>query len=153
MFFDFAALGPFASGLSSCERSPDEFIRQHKLRVMNEIDRQPYRLRLALFIEPDLQQHFAVFVAFQEAPKAAAAVNKLLQLHLGFEPRPVLEIGRPDQNAVDAWRGDLEKIAAIHRVVSVEQRRQAPADGGAVVDVDRAASLVRHDLDRSPVAP
>ena len=153
MFFDFAALGPFAGGLSLCERSPDKLVRQHELRIMNEIDRQPDRLRLALFIEPDLQQHFAVLVAFQYAAKAAAAVDKLLQLHFRFEPCPVLEIRRPDQNAVDPGRRHFEKIAALDRIVSVEQRRKTAADAGAVVDVDRTASLVRHDLDRAPVAP
>ncbi len=153
MFFDFAALGPFAGGLSFCERSPDQFFGQDELRVMNEIDWQPDRLRLALFIEQNLEQHFTVLVALQYAAKAAPAIDKLFQLHLGFEPGPILEIGRPDQDAVDSGRRNLEKIAALDRIVSVEQRRQATADAGAVVNVDRTARLVRHDLDRIPITP
>ena len=76
-------------------------------------------------VEPHLQQHFAVLVAFQYAAKAAAAVDKLLQLHLRLEPGPILEIGRTDQDAVNSGRRDFEKIAALDR----DRERRAAATG------------------------
>ena len=63
-----------------------------------------------------------------------------------------LEIGLAHQRPVDAGRGNFQPVGAVDRLVDVENRRQSPRNGLAVLDRHAAVRALRHDLDGGAVS-
>src|SRR3990172_1670540 len=91
-------------------------------------------------------QSCAGLEALENAPEAPPAVDGLNELDFGLVAGPVLEVRRAHERPVDPRRGHLEPVAAAHDVVRVEDRRKLARDGLAIVDRDRAAGPLGHDL-------
>ena len=64
----------------------------------------------ANLVKIDFQADLAVLEPFEDAAKAAAAVEQLAQLDFGFVAGPILEIAGPNQRPVDAGRRDLQVV-------------------------------------------
>src|SRR5512134_351334 len=142
----------FSPLLRAGQRLADELVRQHKPRLADELERQA-EVRAAGPLELGRDPDLARLVALERAAEPLAALDRLAQLDLGLVAAPVLEIRRPDERAIDAGRGDLEPVAAGHRIVRIEQRRHLTRNRLAIVDADAAVRPLGHDLHRLSVPP
>ncbi len=70
-----------------------------------------------------LDANFAILETFEHAFESLAAIDRLIELDLGFVTGPVLEIARANERPVDAGRRNLEAIVPGDRIGDIEHRR------------------------------